>query len=56
MTSAPAFRDFDPGRFLAAHWQKDPLLIRNPWREWRNPLPPDELAGLACEAGVGNSL
>ena len=56
MTSAPAFRDFDPGRFLAAHWQKDPLLIRNPWREWRNPLPPDELAGLACEAGVESRL
>ncbi len=30
----------------------NPLLIRNPWAEWRNPLEPDELAGLACEDGV----
>jgi len=54
--SAPAFRDFDAGRFLADHWQKHPLLIRNPWQAWLNPLPPDELAGLACEAGVESRL
>ncbi len=38
--------------FLRDYWQKKPLLIRNPWRSWRNPLDPDELAGLACEEGV----
>ena len=54
--SAPSFRDFDAAGFLADHWQKQPLLIRNPWQAWSNPLPPDELAGLACEAGVESRL
>ena len=43
---------FDPDAFLRDYWQKKPLLIRNPWREWANPLEPEELAGLACEEGV----
>ena len=46
------FRDFDTGAFLANHWQKTPLLIRNPWEKWVNPLDPDTLAGLACEDEV----
>ncbi|MGV3556408.1 MAG: JmjC domain-containing protein [Croceibacterium sp.] len=47
---------FDSGRFLRDHWQKKPLLIRNPWDGWRNPLEPDELAGLACEDSVESRL
>ncbi len=43
---------FDRAAFLRDHWQQRPLLIRNPWQEWRNPLAPDELAGLACEAEI----
>lgn len=46
------FASFDADRFLREYWQKRPLLIRNPWRNWTNPLEPDELAGLACEAEV----
>ena len=46
------FHDFDIDGFLRDHWQKQPLLIRNPWAQWTNPLEPDELAGLACEDGV----
>ena len=42
--------------FLRTHWQKTPALIRNPWKDWRNPLEPDELAGLACEEGVESRL
>ncbi|OYW86977.1 MAG: cupin [Sphingobium sp. 32-64-5] len=38
--------------FLRDYWQKKPLLIKNPWVSWTNPLEPDELAGLACEEGV----
>lgn len=45
-------RDFDSDAFLRDHWQKRPLLIRNPWNAWSNPLDPDELAGLACESEV----
>ena len=48
--------DFDPALFLNRDWQKRPLLIRNPWVQWRNPLEPDELAGLACEEGVESRL
>lgn len=39
-------------RFLADHWQKRPLLIRNAWPGFAPPLSPDELAGLACEEDV----
>ena len=49
----PAFAPaFDVSAFLRDHWQKTPLLIRNPWTAWANPLSPEELAGLACEEGV----
>lgn len=47
---------FDIDLFLRDYWQKRPLLIRNPWNKWRNPLEPDELAGLACEEGVESRL
>ena len=47
---------FDADAFLRDHWQKRPLLIRGAWAEWRNPLTPDELAGLACEDGVESRL
>ena len=49
---------FDHAAFLRDYWQKRPLLIRNPWQAWSNPLEPDELAGLACEAapGLGDGL
>jgi len=44
--------EFDTDIFLRDYWQQKPLLIRNPWGTWHNPLSPDELAGLACEEGV----
>ncbi len=47
---------FDIAGFLRDYWQQRPLLIRNPWPAWRNPLEPDELAGLACERGVDARL
>jgi 50S ribosomal protein L16 3-hydroxylase len=50
------FNNFDSAAFLREHWQKKPLLIRNPWQSWRNPLSPDELAGLACEDHVESRL
>ncbi len=46
------FQHFDINGFLSDYWQKQPLLIKNPWVSWENPLGPDELAGLACEEGV----
>ena len=47
---------FDSNEFLHSAWHKKPLLIRNPWASWSNPLQPDELAGLACESGVESRL
>lgn len=47
---------FDAAGFLSTYWQKRPLLIRNPWAAWRNPLEPDILAGLACEEDVESRL
>lgn len=48
--------NFDPELFLRDYWQKKPLLIRNAWPDWTNPLDPDELAGLAGEAEVESRL
>ncbi len=56
MVADRRFAHFDTDAFLRDYWQKRPLLIRNPWRAWRNPLDPDELAGLACEDGVESRL
>jgi 50S ribosomal protein L16 3-hydroxylase len=46
----------DIDQFLSVYWQKRPLLIRNPWSGWSNPLEPDELAGLACEESIESRL
>ncbi|MEH6662172.1 MAG: cupin domain-containing protein, partial [Parasphingorhabdus sp.] len=48
--------NFDTAAFLRDYWQKRPLLIRNPWQSWHNPLSPDELGGLACEDHVESRL
>jgi len=50
------FSAFDADVFLRDYWQQKPLLLKNPWREWRNPLEPDELAGLACEEDIESRL
>lgn len=52
----PAFRDFDVAVFLRDTWQQRPLLVRGAFRDWTNPLEPDELAGLACEESVESRL
>jgi 50S ribosomal protein L16 3-hydroxylase len=49
-------QNFDTASFLRDYWQQKPLLIRNPWGTWHNPLEPDDLAGLACEDDVESRL
>lgn len=61
MSEGPTLHDFDVDAFLRDTWQKRPLLIKNPWKSadgggWRNPIEPDELAGLALEEGVESRL
>lgn len=41
-----------PADFLRDYWQQRPLLIRNAFADFRSPLSPEDLAGLACEEGV----
>jgi len=50
------FDHFDIAAFCRDYWQKKPLLIRNPWKAWANPLHPDEFAGLACEKYIESRL
>jgi ribosomal protein L16 Arg81 hydroxylase len=50
------FDTFDRDVFLRDFWQQRPLLIRNPWNDWTNPLDPDELAGLACDDDIESRL
>ncbi|WP_164115787.1 cupin domain-containing protein [Sphingorhabdus sp. Alg239-R122] len=49
-------QDFDIDVFLRDHWQKKPMLIKNAWPSWDNPITPDELAGLACEPQIESRL
>jgi len=42
----------DAEGFLARYWQRRPLLMRQALPGFTNPLPADELAGLACEPDV----
>ncbi len=41
-----------PARFLRDYWQKRPLLVRQAFADFKPPLQPEDLAGLACEDGV----
>lgn len=43
-------------RFLRDHWQRKPLLVRGAFPDFRDPISPDELAGLACEDGVESRI
>jgi 50S ribosomal protein L16 3-hydroxylase len=45
-----------PARFMREHWQKKPLLVRGAMPDLRDPLTPEEIAGLACEEGVESRI
>jgi 50S ribosomal protein L16 3-hydroxylase len=45
-----------PAQFLARHWQRRPRLVRAAFPAFRDPITPDELAGLACEEDVESRL
>jgi len=48
--------DLDKEVFLAEHWQRKPLLIRNTSHSFASPLPADELAGLALEDDIESRI
>lgn len=41
---------------MREYWQKKPLLVRGAFPAWKDPISPDELAGLACEDGVESRI
>ena len=43
-------------QFLEQYWQKKPLLIRNAFVDFKSPITPEELAGLACEPEIESRL
>jgi 50S ribosomal protein L16 3-hydroxylase len=51
-----AGRAINPRHFLTHYWQKRPLLVRQAFAVWKDPITPDELAGLACEETVESRL
>jgi 50S ribosomal protein L16 3-hydroxylase len=54
--SSKVLGDRSPVAFLDTYWQKKPLLVRDALPDFRSPLSPEELAGLACEDGVESRL
>ena len=48
--------EFDEQAFLAFYWQRRPLLIKGALPNWRSPLTPEELAGLALEEEADSRL
>jgi 50S ribosomal protein L16 3-hydroxylase len=48
--------EMTPDTFLRDYWQKKPLLIRKAIANFKNPVTPDELAGLACEAEINSRI
>lgn len=49
-------QNIDIKDFLANHWQKKPLLIRNAFANFESVISPEELAGLACDDAVYSRL
>lgn len=48
--------DISVDTFLKEYWQKKPLLIKNAFPNFVDPLSPEELAGLACEEEVESRI
>jgi len=42
--------------FLAKYWQKKPVVIRQGFKDFQDPIAPDELAGIAMEEAVQSRL
>lgn len=48
--------DLTAETFMQEYWQKKPLLIKGGFRNFQDPLTPDELAGLASEEEVESRI
>lgn len=50
------FGGLSTAQFLADYWQQRPLIVRNAWPGFTDPIDPETLAGLACENVVESRL
>ena len=48
--------EFTQAEFLRDYWQKKPVVIRQGFQHFEDPISADELAGLACEEEVESRL
>ncbi len=48
--------EFNTELFLREYWQKKPLVIRQGFKNFQDPISADEIAGLACEEEVESRL
>ena len=48
--------EFNQQEFLANYWQKKPVVIRQGFQNFEDPISADEIAGLACEEEVESRL
>lgn len=48
--------DLTPEKFLAEYWQKKPLIIKQAFTNFQDPIPADELAGLAMESEIESRI
>lgn len=48
--------NLDTRDFLAQYWQKTPLVIKNAFKDFVDPISADELAGLACEEEISSRI
>ena len=47
---------FNPRDFIAQYWQKKPVVIRNAFDDFEDPIDENELAGLALESDIDSRL
>ena len=48
--------EFNQQEFLASYWQQKPVVIRQGFKNFKDPISADEIAGLACEEEVESRL
>ena len=51
-----SINDLSQAEFLSQYWQKKPLLIKQGFRNFEDPISPDELAGLAQEECIESRI
>lgn len=45
-----------PNEFMKNYWQRKPLLVKSAFKDFQNPISPDELAGLSLEEEIESRI